>query len=149
MLTLEPNSLCDVCADEFGPRNLPHSIPCGHVLCLTCCTNIIEKTQKAPVCPFCREGFSRSSVRKIRFDFSGHSTSGWTTPRRSPLSPRAPLIEDDYEPPLKPTQNTGPDASELKARIYRQLEAKVARVATKKTSVDEVSTLHRELQDWL
>lgn len=29
MLTLEPGSLCDVCADEFSPRNLPHCIPCG------------------------------------------------------------------------------------------------------------------------
>ena len=29
ILTLEPGSLCDVCADEFGPCNLPHHIPCG------------------------------------------------------------------------------------------------------------------------
>jgi hypothetical protein len=36
MLTLEPGSLCDVCADEFGPRNLPHSIPCGQFSLVFC-----------------------------------------------------------------------------------------------------------------
>ena len=29
MITLSPGSLCDVCAEEYGPHNLPHSIPCG------------------------------------------------------------------------------------------------------------------------
>lgn len=31
----------------------------------------------------------------------------------------------------------------------RHLERKVARVAAKKCSVEEVSSLHKELQDWL
>lgn len=31
----------------------------------------------------------------------------------------------------------------------RRLEAKVAKVATKKCSVEEVTTLHKELQEWL
>ena len=31
----------------------------------------------------------------------------------------------------------------------KKLERKVAKVAAKKCSVDEVSALHRELQDWL
>jgi hypothetical protein len=31
----------------------------------------------------------------------------------------------------------------------RRLEDKVAKVAAKKCSVEEVSTLHRELQEWL
>lgn len=29
MITLSPGCLCDVCAEEYGSRNLPHSIPCG------------------------------------------------------------------------------------------------------------------------
>jgi hypothetical protein len=29
MLTLNPGSSCDVCAEEYGPHCLPHSIPCG------------------------------------------------------------------------------------------------------------------------
>lgn len=29
MITLNPGSLCDVCAEEYGPHNHPHSIPCG------------------------------------------------------------------------------------------------------------------------
>jgi hypothetical protein len=31
----------------------------------------------------------------------------------------------------------------------RRLEAKVAKVAAKKCSVEEVTTLHKELQEWL
>jgi len=29
MLSLNPGCICDVCAEEYGPRNLPHSITCG------------------------------------------------------------------------------------------------------------------------
>ena len=29
MLSLNPGCICDVCAEEYGPRNLPHSISCG------------------------------------------------------------------------------------------------------------------------
>lgn len=29
MLTLNPESACDVCAEEYGPMNLPRCIPCG------------------------------------------------------------------------------------------------------------------------
>lgn len=29
MITLSPGSLCDVCAEEYGPHNYPHCIPCG------------------------------------------------------------------------------------------------------------------------
>jgi hypothetical protein len=83
----------------------------------------------------------------IRFDFS---LSAYPTPRR-----RGPLIEDDL-----------PDDVDLAARKEerlllmeagcsrtraeaRRLEDKVAKVAAKKCSVEEVSTLHKELQDWL
>ncbi|KAI0266361.1 hypothetical protein BC834DRAFT_823741 [Gloeopeniophorella convolvens] len=151
MLTLEPGSLCDVCADEFGPRNLPHCIPCGHVLCLNCCNTILEKTASrlSPVCPFCRDTFTRSTVRLIRIDFNGPS-SGWSTPRRSPNSPRPPLIEDDFPNDLllKAT-STLPDIGEPRARDGRALESKVARVASKKCSVEEVTALQQEVERWL
>lgn len=29
MFSLNPGSLCDVCAEEYGSHNYPHSIPCG------------------------------------------------------------------------------------------------------------------------
>ncbi|KAI0029507.1 hypothetical protein K488DRAFT_27361, partial [Vararia minispora EC-137] len=152
MLTLESGSLCDVCADEYTSHNLPHSIPCGHVLCLSCCTSIIEKTSKAPMCPFCREQFSRSSVRKIRIDFPGNGGSGWSTPRRSPRSPRAPLIEDDFPHDLLLKVNATANPSEDNDRRVheaRRLETRVLKVASQKTSVEEVTTLQRELHDWL
>ncbi|KAJ8501719.1 hypothetical protein ONZ45_g12058 [Pleurotus djamor] len=81
MLSLNPGSVCDVCAEEYGPHRLPHSIPCGHVLCASCCSTIVEKTaaRLQPVCPFCRESFTNDSIRLIRLDFP---TSGWSTPRR-------------------------------------------------------------------
>jgi len=151
MLTLEPGSLCDVCADEFGPRNLPHCIPCGHVLCLSCCNNILEKTTSRlpPACPFCREQFTRGTVRLIRMDFNGPS-SGWSTPRRSPNSPRPPLIEDDFPNDLlKASAPAFPDFGETRARDGRMLESKVARVASKKCSVEEVTALQQEVDRWL
>ena len=49
----------------------------------------------SPACPFCREHFTRSTVRLIHNDFNRPS-SGWSTPRRSLNSPRPPLIEDDF-----------------------------------------------------
>ncbi|KAF8273535.1 hypothetical protein EI94DRAFT_1654834 [Lactarius quietus] len=152
MLTLEPGSLCDVCADEFSPRNLPHCIPCGHVLCLSCCNTILEKTTSrlSPACPFCREQFTRSTVRLIRIDFNGPS-SGWSTPRRSPNSPRPPLIEDDFPNDLllKASAPHYPEHGEARAREGRMLESKVARVASKKCSVEEVTALQQEVERWL
>ncbi|KAF8504516.1 hypothetical protein F5888DRAFT_1916664 [Russula emetica] len=153
MLTLEPGSLCDVCADEFGPHNLPHCIPCGHVLCLNCCNNVLEKmsSRSPPACPFCREHFTRGTVRLIRFDFNGsNSNSGTSTPRRSPTSPRPPLIEDDFPNDLlKASAPVLPDPGEARAREARVLEARVARVASKKCSVEEVIALQKEVDRWL
>jgi hypothetical protein len=173
MLTLEPGSLCDVCADEFGTHNLPHCIPCGpfslsftsrkfsltpfyclpgHVLCLNCCNNILEKTSSrlSPACPFCREQFTRGTVRLIRFDL-GSFKGGSNTPRKSPTSPRPPLIEDDFPNDLllKASAPIFPDPNETRAREARLLESKVARVASKKCSVEEVTALQKEVDRWL
>lgn len=163
MITLSPGSLCDVCAEEYGPRNYPHSIRCGqyqppvhissypslcffillgHVLCSGCCNNIIQKTSPklAPACPFCREHFTSDDIRLIRIDFSA-SSSGWSTPRQCVVGVHA--IVDD----------TGDDdflTSHLNAKAdVKRLESKVAKVAAKKCSVEEVTALHKELQSWL
>ncbi|OAX39317.1 hypothetical protein K503DRAFT_739665 [Rhizopogon vinicolor AM-OR11-026] len=148
MLTLSPGSVCDVCAEEYGSHCVPHSIPCGHVLCSSCCHKIIEKTlpRFQPACPFCRDHFTSDDVRLIRIEFS---PSGWATPRRrggltegldtldrspSRIGERFPFVE--------------PGFARTRAEA-RRLEDKVAKVAAKKCSVEEVSTLHKELQDWL
>ncbi|KAJ7100746.1 hypothetical protein B0H15DRAFT_459902 [Mycena belliarum] len=145
MLTLNPGSSCDVCAEEYGPHCLPHSIPCGHVLCSSCCTTIAEKTSSrfAPACPFCREQFTSDSVRLIRMDFN---TSGWSTPRRLPnIEANAPdFISDAWSKRLALA-----DGCSRSRQDARRLEAKVAKVAAKKCSVEEVTTLHKELQEWL
>lgn len=148
MLTLSPGSVCDVCAEEYGPHCVPHSIPCGHVLCSSCCHKIVEKTlpRLQPVCPFCRDHFTSDDVRLIRIDFSA---SGWATTRRRggltealDIADRTPSRRDDRFPLVEP----GFSRSRAGAR---RLEDKVAKVAAKKCSVEEVSTLHDELQDWL
>ena len=164
MLTLSPGSVCDVCAEEYGPHCIPHSIPCGesfihppskkiltssshtpgHVLCSTCCHKIVEKTlpRLQPVCPFCREQFSSDDVRLIRIDFSA---SGYATPRRRGGTHEA-LDHSIKQAPRFPIVEPGFSRTRAEAR---RLEGKVAAVAAKKCSVEEVSTLHQELQEWL
>src|SRR6266849_4766957 len=126
----------------------PPPLP-GHVLCLNCCNNILEK-RPSTTCPFCREQFTRGTVRLIRFDFNGFN-SGSSTPRRSPTSPRPPLIEDDFPNDLllKASAHVFPDPGEARAREARVLESRVARVASKKCSVEEVTALQKEVDRWL
>ena len=139
-----------VCPGKFSRSTNPPSP--GHVLCLSCCNTILEKTTSrlSPACPFCREQFTRSTVRLIRIDFNGPS-SGWSTPRRSPNSPRPPLIEDDFPNDLllKASAPHYPEHGEARARDGRVLESKVARVASKKCSVEEVTALQKEVDRWL
>jgi hypothetical protein len=118
----------------------PRATSTGHILCLSCFNNILEKStpKRVPCCPFCREQFSADGVRIIRVDFTPAS-SGWSTPRANGI--HEVIVESDGEDNL---------SAGLKSREQaKRLESKVARVAAKKCSVDEVSALHRELQDWL
>ncbi|KAH9923527.1 uncharacterized protein B0H18DRAFT_955842 [Fomitopsis serialis] len=142
MISLNPGSLCDVCAEEYGSHNYPHSIPCGHILCLNCCNNILEKTspRQTPSCPFCRVPFTSDTIRLIRVDFGGHG-SGWSTPRATD-TPDNHILGGDDDVLLF----TG-DKDRDKTRV--QLESRVARVAGKKCSVEEVKHLHQELRKWL
>lgn len=148
MLTLIHGSSCDVCAEEYGAQRLPHSIPCGHVLCASCCTTIVEKTSPrlSPVCPFCRVNFNGDDIRLIRMDFT---TSGWSTPRR------LPTVESQYSDltseflARRTERLLSPEGNSRIRPEARRLEDKVAKVAAKKCSVEEVSALHKELEGWL
>ena len=127
-------------------------------MCANCCNTIFEKTAERhqPACPFCREHFSSDDVRLIRTDFS---SSAWSTSRRPP----APLETPQYFQNQKKTNNTAAAHwAKREERLLlaeggcsrvreeaRRLEDKVAKVAAKKCSVEEVSTLHQELEDWL
>ncbi|KAH9828799.1 uncharacterized protein C8Q71DRAFT_728463 [Rhodofomes roseus] len=143
MFSLNPGSLCDVCAEEYGSHNYPHSIPCGHILCLNCCNNILEKTspRMTPSCPFCRVPFTSDTIRLIRVDFGGHG-SGWSTPRATD-APEGHILGAGDDDVLLFMGDKDRD----KTRV--QLESKVARVAGKKCSVEEVKHLHQELRNWL
>ncbi|KAF8661643.1 hypothetical protein AX16_001285 [Volvariella volvacea WC 439] len=149
MLTLSPGSVCDVCAEEYGPQSLPHSIPCGHVLCASCCNAIVEKTPSrlSPVCPFCRVPFSNDSIRLIRIDFG---TSGWSTPRRLPPGHDAsqPFLPSDLL--ARKTERLLSSLGDSRARSeVRRMEQRVAKVAAKKSSVEEVTRLLKDLEDWV
>jgi hypothetical protein len=76
------------------------------------------------------------------------TTSGWSTPRR------LPTVESQYSDLTSEflARRTERLLSEGGSRIRpeaRRLEDKVAKVAAKKCSVEEVSTLHKELEGWL
>ena len=123
----------------------------GHVMCASCCSTIAEKTpprQLSPVCPFCREHFKPDTARLIRTDFS---SSGWNTPRRIP-----PFVENlaDSASVLWARKaerflNTDNGCSRSREEEARRLEDRVAKVAHKKCSVEEVSSLHQDLEEWL
>jgi hypothetical protein len=119
----------------------------GHILCAPCCLTIVEKTSSRllPVCPFCREQFTYDSVRLVRLDFSH---SGRSTPRRLPVNEATHEVQPEAlarrAERLMQTDDTPKPRSDV-----RRLQDKVARVAATKTSVEEVSNLHRELEDWL
>jgi len=106
----------------------------------------VEKTSPrlSPVCPFCREPFTSESSRLIRMDFT---TSGWSTPRRFPA---VETFNDFNTEILQRKTERLLNSVSSKTRIeVRRLEDKVARVAAKKCSVEEVSFLYKELEDWL
>ncbi|KAH9980719.1 hypothetical protein BJV77DRAFT_955327 [Russula vinacea] len=109
----------------------------------------------AILCPFCREQFTRGTVCLIRFDFNSFS-SGSSTPRRSPTSCRPPvvqalsegaLIEDDFHNNLllKTPAQVFSDPGGARKCEARRLESKVARVASKKCHVEEVTALQKEV----
>jgi len=131
MLTLDPASACEVCAETFGPGHVPAVIPCGHVFCAQCLATIVDKTSPrlTPACPLCRGTFSDKTWRLIRVDLGGTGTgSGWSGTSADP------------------TQDLG--SGRVRADAKR-LEDKVAQAASKKCSFEEVSALHKEVQEWL
>ena len=120
----------------------------GHVLCDNCCLTIVEKTspRASPVCPFCREPFTSDTTRLIRMDFT---SSGWSTPRRFPVMES---FNDSFNTEVlqRKTERLLSSVGSSKARPeVRRLEEKVARIAAKKCSVEEVSSLYTELDSWL
>jgi hypothetical protein len=78
----------------------------------------------------------------IRIDFS---SSAWNTPRRRAYNIEAEMVNDMMGARFPITEQS---SARTRAEA-RRLEDKVAKVAAKKCSVEEVSTLHTELQEWL
>jgi len=72
MLTLGPNSTCDVCLEHFGvDHKAPHSICCGHVFCLDCVRRISPAE-----CPLCRTPYVPGKWRKLHVDMSALCHTG-------------------------------------------------------------------------
>jgi hypothetical protein len=76
------------------------------------------------------------------------TTSGWSTPRRYPsFEPASDFTGELLAKRTEQLLRFDPD-SRSKSEA-RRLEDKVARIAAKKCSVEEVSALQKELEDWL
>ncbi|KAG6873114.1 hypothetical protein C0995_002777 [Termitomyces sp. Mi166 len=73
-----------------------------------------------------------------------NSSSGWNTPRRTPTYSIEPSQTDFASLWARRTERSSVIRPEA-----RTLEEKVARVAAKKCSVEEVAALYRELDEWL
>ncbi|KAG1719976.1 hypothetical protein EDD22DRAFT_938767 [Suillus occidentalis] len=142
MLTLSPGSVCDVCAEEYNLHCVPLSIPCGHIFCWSCCHKIVQKTlpRLQAACPFCSDHFISDDVRLIRINLS---EIGQVSPRwREGLTEALDRSPEDRFPLVEPS------FSHARAEA-RRLEDKVAKVATRTCSFEEVSTLYKELEEWL
>ncbi|KAH8110192.1 hypothetical protein DFH11DRAFT_1514738 [Phellopilus nigrolimitatus] len=65
MLVVHPTSTCDVCLEGYsgGSENIPYSISCGHVFCLSCLRSLRHHN-----CPLCRSSFDASDVRRLHVD---------------------------------------------------------------------------------
>jgi hypothetical protein len=77
------------------------------------------------------------------------TTSGWSTPRRFP---HMESFNDTFSSEVlqRKTERLLSSVGSSKARPeVRRLEEKVAKVAAKKCSVEEVSSLYTELDTWL
>ena len=65
MITLSPGCLCDVCAEEYGPHNLPHSIPCGELDVLSSLsTKILITHRHTPQAMYSASTAATTSSRK-------------------------------------------------------------------------------------
>ncbi|KAI0035347.1 hypothetical protein K488DRAFT_83183 [Vararia minispora EC-137] len=91
------------------------------------------------MCPSCRGKFSCSSVRKIHIDFPNNGGSSWST-CRSPRSPGLPLPRTTPHYLLLKVNATTDTSKDNDRRIHeaRRLEARVLKVASQKTSVEEL-----------
>ncbi|XP_055988106.1 E3 ubiquitin-protein ligase NHLRC1 [Sorex fumeus] len=56
---------CQVCFERFEPRTprRPRSLPCGHVLCVSCVRELTHPRRLALECPFCRLPCAASGAR--------------------------------------------------------------------------------------
>lgn len=135
MLSLTSGSNCDVCAEEYGQHRQPYCIPCGHVLCLSCCNGIVQRTasRTSPVCPFCRENFTSDTVRLIRLDYALHGRGRGNT--------------------FSSVESTSPVHAKFQDMRSRdavgRLEQRVAAIASTKVPVSEVKELYADLQRFL
>ncbi|TDL16648.1 hypothetical protein BD410DRAFT_731155 [Rickenella mellea] len=140
-----PDTVCNVCAEEFGPHNPPKSIPCGHILCGSCVVRVCERSSQriTPCCPFCRESFDSDVVRSVPVDYEAAEAKAPPTHwQASVQSHRDAAFRKVYE------EFKTKEASRIRADVQR-LEDKAVNIACKSSSVAELNSICNELQDWL
>ncbi|KZV98334.1 hypothetical protein EXIGLDRAFT_669509 [Exidia glandulosa HHB12029] len=90
MLTVLSSSTCDICARTYKPdgARTPSVIPCGHILCRGCLSNLDPRA-----CPFCRVPFQWESVKKVHCEFRALPGSSSRGPVASDKEQRATKLE--------------------------------------------------------
>ncbi|KAF8554273.1 hypothetical protein OG21DRAFT_1603605, partial [Imleria badia] len=100
MLTVGPNSMCDVCMESYmDGTGMPHAITCGHIFCRAC----LDSMQ--PQCPICRDQFSPEDIRELRVDSD--------TPSSTMVAPRVDAQVQHLLDDIARTANGGATLEEM------------------------------------
>jgi hypothetical protein len=56
--------ICQNCANEYNRIRIPHTLPCGHTICISCINQIVllafHINIQARCCPFCNKIFEKT-----------------------------------------------------------------------------------------
>ncbi|KAH7098427.1 hypothetical protein BKA62DRAFT_744456 [Auriculariales sp. MPI-PUGE-AT-0066] len=159
MLVLSPESSCDICAESYNVESLPHSIPCGHTFCTSCLTKIAQglwSPRTSPACPLCRESFAQTDIRLIRIDQAPSNAPAYPHvhpypnyyPDPSCSSAAAAVAKFGTAPIDEDALEEVDDDRRVKIEAKR-LEDKISTAAKKKCTFEEISSLQREVEQWL
>ncbi|KAH7098881.1 hypothetical protein BKA62DRAFT_335651 [Auriculariales sp. MPI-PUGE-AT-0066] len=164
MLVLSSESACDICAEPYSQESLPHSIPCGHTFCSPCLHKVVKgvASQWAPRtnasscgCPLCREPFNAPDIRRIRIDAAPSSSPPYPQvlpyPNYFPAAsiPGSKSAAFGKTPIDEDALDAGANTDDRITSEAKRLEQRVADAAKRRCTFEEISALHREVQQWL
>ena len=124
----------------------------GHTFCAPCLSKIAQglwSPRTSPACPLCRESFVQADIRLIRIDPPSagypnvHPYPNYSSAQSSSSGSKFGTVPIDEE-----ALEHVDDDHRVKYEAKR-LEDKVAAAAKKKCTFEEISSLQREVEQWL